>query len=301
MYGNINSRRNQQLGGKIAVIAVILSILALSGCYQSPSVPRLGTENKVIVPPSQHFAGVSVENRPIMYYVIGQGSDVTFIMSTIHGDEPAGTTLTNRLADYLNQHPELLTGRKVVIMPVANPDGLAAKKRLNANGIDLNRNFPAQNRPGDITASIDSSPQSSLRNINVKDVNGTSQSKKDAATLRKEMGTSALSEPEAHIINELIKQYKPSRIVSIHQPYGCIDYDGPAEALAKQMAQYCVLPVKKVGAQPGSLGSYAGLTLGIPIITFEMLENDSNLNPELLWQKYYKSLLASIMYPDLVQ
>jgi protein MpaA len=301
MFGHINRQRNYHAGGKIAVIAVILAFLVLSGCYQSPGVPQLGTENKVVVPPLQHFAGVSVENRPIMYYVLGKGDNVTFIMSTIHGDEPAGVSLTNHLADYLNQHPDMLIGRKVVIVPVANPDGLAAKKRLNANGIDLNRNFPSGNRPNNMTESIDSSSQSSLRSINAKDVNGISQSKKDAATLRKEMGPSALSEPEAHIINELVKQYKPNRIVSIHQPYGCIDYDGPAESLAKQMASYCDLPVQKVGAQPGSLGSYAGLTLGIPIITFEMLENDSNLNPELLWQKYYKSLLAAIMYPDPVQ
>ncbi len=236
-----------------------------------------------------------------MYYVLGKGDNVTLIMSTIHGDEPAGTPLTNRLADYLNQHSDMLKERKVVIIPLANPDGLAAKKRLNANNIDLNRNFPADNRPNNLTESNDSSLEPILRNINVKDVNGTSQSKKDVATLKKEMGPRALSEPESHIINELIKQYKPSRIVSIHQPYGCIDYDGPAEAIAKLIAQYCDLPVQKVGAQPGSLGSYAGETLGIPIITFEMLENDSNLNPELLWQKYYKSLLAAIMYPDHVQ
>ncbi len=264
MFEHINSRRNHQMDKKLAFITGILVVFALSGCYQSPSTPELGTaQNKVVVPPLQRFAGVSVENRPIMYYALGQGSDVTFIMATIHGDEPAGTPLVNRLADYLNLHPDLLIGRTVVILPVANPDGLAAEKRLNAHDVDLNRNFPADNRTKD-----------------------------------KELGPSPLSEPEAHIINELIKQYRPNRIVSIHQPYGCIDYDGPAETLANQMALYCDLPVKKVGAQPGSLGSYAGITLGIPIITFEMLENDSNLNTQLLWQKYSNALLAAITYPN---
>ncbi|MBW1939433.1 MAG: hypothetical protein JRI67_11870, partial [Deltaproteobacteria bacterium] len=91
---------------------------------------------------------------------------------------------------------------------------------------------------------------------------------------------------------------EPDRIVSIHQPLSCIDYDGPARMLADHMGQYCALPVKKLGAKPGSLGSYAGITLGIPIITFEMTEADSKLNSLALWQKYGKALLAAITFPN---
>ena len=68
--------------------------------------------------------------------------------------------------------------------------------------------------------------------------------------------------------------------------------------LAERMGQYCALPVKKLGARPGSLGSYAGVTLGIPIITFEMTQADSELNTEALWQKYGKALLAAITFPE---
>ena len=246
---------------------VIFVAIALSGCYQSPSVPKLETPQKrAIVPPALKFAGVSVEKRPIMYSVLGNGSDVTFIMATIHGDEPAGTPLVNRLTDYLNQNPDMLIGRQVILIPLANPDGLAKETRFNANKVDLNRNFPADNRTNDPN-----------------------------------LGPHALSEPESHIINDLIKQYSPDRIVSIHQPYGVIDYDGPGLALAQAMALYCDLPVEKLGARPGSLGAYAGEELGIPIITFEMFENDSNLTTEILWQKYGKALLASIVYPNPVQ
>jgi protein MpaA len=257
----MNKQRRHHLYQKSAII--IFTVFSFSGCVQPPETPKLGTGTKVSVPVPQHFAGVSVENRPIMYNVLGNGSDVTFIIATIHGDEPAGTPLVNYLADYLNSNPELLTGRKVVILPIANPDGLAAETRFNVNKVDLNRNFHADNR--------------------INDPN---------------FGLSALSEPEAHIIYTLIHKYKPARIVSIHQPYALIDYDGPAEALAKQMALYCDLPVEKLGARPGSLGAYAGEELGIPIITFEMRENDSNLTTELLWQKYGKSLLAAITFPD---
>jgi protein MpaA len=61
------------------------------------------------------------------------------------------------------------------------------------------------------------------------------------------------------------------------------------------------LPVKKLGAKPGSLGSYAGVDLGIPVITFEMRQNDSKLDSETLWRRYGKALVAAIVYPDKVE
>ena len=85
-------------------------------------------------------------------------------------------------------------------------------------------------------------------------------------------------------------------IVSIHQPLKCIDYDGPAKELAEEMARHCDLPVRKIGAMPGSLGSYAGITLGIPIITLELPKEATNLNSEVLWQRYGPVLIAAIGY-----
>ena len=168
----------------------------------------------------------------------------------------------NRLERYLQEHQELLKGRKVLLLPVANPDGIARNNRYNARDIDLNRNFPASNRIN------------SYR-----------------------FGYSALSEPEARAIALLIRQYAPDRIVSIHQPLACIDYDGPSQALADRMAEYCSLPLKKVGAKPGSLGSYAGITLGIPIITLELPRAADKFNQEQLWQQYGPALAAVITYP----
>ena len=50
--------------------------------------------------------------------------------------------------DHLVGHPALLAGRRVVLLPVINPDGMANGSRFNARGIDLNRNFPAENFSG---------------------------------------------------------------------------------------------------------------------------------------------------------
>jgi len=260
------SRMNKVWTITFKVCALSIALI-LTGCVKHTTYPRLDNSQPYLaVPPQQLIAGSSVEDRPIMYYVLGQGPEVVFIMATIHGDEPAGTPLVKKLADYLQQQRKFLEGRTVVLMPLANPDGLARNTRQNAKGVDLNRNFASQNR------------------INNED-----------------FGLTPLSEPEAYIIEQLIRQFKPDRIVSIHQPYGCIDYDGPGQMLANHMAKYCDLPVKKLGALPGSLGSFAGETLGIPTITFEMQENDSKLDSEILWQRYGKALLAAITYPNPVQ
>ena len=249
---------------EISALCILFSVFAFAGCIESVQYPQIVGEVQSSVFPAQYrIVGKSVQQRPIMCLVLGDGPDVTLIMATIHGNEAAGTPLVRNLSWYLRQHPEMLTGRKVVIMAVANPDGMANDSRYNAKGIDLNRNFEAKNR-----------------------VNS------------KQTGLTALSEPESRAIKQVIQQNKPDRIVSIHQPLNCIDYDGPARMLAERMGQYCVLPVKKLGARPGSLGSYAGVTLGIPIITFEMLPADSQLNSQALWRKYGRALLAAIVYPN---
>jgi hypothetical protein len=79
-----------------------------------------------------------------------------FFSSTIHGDETGGFIMMLRLADYLlknyNSDPELKTlvdNLGIWINPLANPDGtygsgnlISSPVRFNANGYDLNRNFP---------------------------------------------------------------------------------------------------------------------------------------------------------------
>ncbi len=267
-------------------ICVLLAVLALVGCYKPIAYPELITLPLVpltplsptppaspssklptfLIPGQYRIVGTSVQRLPILSFVLGQGSDVTFILATIHGNEPAGTLLVRRLGKYLQQQPHLMAGRTVVLLAVANPDGMAHNSRFNANGVDLNRNFPASNRLND-----------------------------------KQSGATALSEPEARLVKQLIEQYSPDRIVSIHQPLACIDYDGPGTTLAVRMAQYCNLRVKRLGAKPGSLGSYAGVDLDIPIITFEMLQGDSGLDSQTLWRRYGKALIAAIVYPDPVQ
>ncbi|HUT31527.1 MAG TPA: M14 family zinc carboxypeptidase [Sedimentisphaerales bacterium] len=262
-----------------AAVCVFLVALLSQGCQRPAAGPAIMLRPPAPVTARRVTVGNSIQARPIECVIVGQGWQVTFIMAAIHGNEPAGTALLERLVPYLQQHPALMEGRRAILLPVANPDGLENQTRHNASDVDLNRNFPDDNRDN-----------------------------------KKIYGEEALSEPEAVVIDEIITKYAPERIVSIHQftevgpqslsarlPKGCIDYDGPAKALAKHMAKYCDLPVDKLGANPGSLGSYAGLDLGIPIITFELPLHAHLLDSDSLWEKYGEAIVAAVVYPDRVK
>jgi protein MpaA len=206
--------------------------------------------------------GRSAEGRDIECEVYGTGSDILMVIATIHGNESAGTPLVAAFGKWLSAHPEELDGKQVVIIPVANPDGMAADVRFNPRGIDLNRNFPAGNwQEGDV----------------------------------KLHGDTPLSEPESRAILQAIMRYFPNRIVSIHQPLECIDYDGPAQKLAETMGKVSPLPVKKLGGLPGSLGSFVGETLQKPIITLELPRKTSR-DPLELWEVYGESLVAALRF-----
>ena len=86
-----------------------------------------------------------VENEPEVFY-----------SSTMHGDEIGGYVLMLRLIDFLlknynnsNRVKNLIDNLGIWINPLANPDGtygtgndISYPTRFNANGVDLNRNFP---------------------------------------------------------------------------------------------------------------------------------------------------------------
>jgi protein MpaA len=210
-----------------------------------------------ITPPAHRrlTIGNSVRGRPIEAHVFGNSSGCVLIMGAIHGDEPIAAAMVDLLVKHLQAHPEDTCGKRVVVIPRANPDGLLEGTRQNAHGVDLNRNFMTDNFR-------------SSRNH----------------------GQTPLSEPESRAIVRLVAQYEPSCIVSVHGPLDCIDPDGgyASVALARRMAQVSPLPVKDLEALPGSFGSYGGNMLGLKMITYELnrkwipaREADSYLSPYL--------------------
>ena len=213
--------------------------------------------------PQYSIIGWSVEDRPIECRILGDGPDVTLFIGTIHGNEPSGTPLIRRLADYLAERLDLLDGRQVILIPLLNPDGMVRHSRYNARDVDLNRNFPVGNWRPD-----------------------------------KHSGAYPLSEPESQVLHDLLHLHQPCRVITLHEPLACIDYDGPGESLARAMSSCGDLPVRRLGALPGSLGSYVGTILYRPIITIELRRFAHRLPEAELWNRHRDMLLAAVMFED---
>jgi len=132
--------------GRSATGAIIAGLIAaamlLSGAPSSATVPPTIATTTTAAPPVDGAEtidiGTSVEGRPITALRRGDpdGRRV-LVIGVIHGDENAGLEIVARLA----QRP-LPDGIALYLVDSMNPDGVAADVRQNANGVDLNRNFP---------------------------------------------------------------------------------------------------------------------------------------------------------------
>lgn len=106
---------------------IVAALLALSP-VGSTATPDL--ESEVI--------GYSVQGRPIEAIRVGPPGEVrVLVVGVIHGRERAGLKIVDELRRLAPPR-----GVEVWLVPDMNPDGTAARTRGNANGVDLNRNFP---------------------------------------------------------------------------------------------------------------------------------------------------------------
>ena len=169
------------------------------------------------------------------------------VIGVFHGDEPSGEYLINR---YLQDRKE--TKNRLLFIPCLNPDGKAKQTRTNSNGVDLNRNFPTQNWE---------------KTTKESDYYG---------------GETPASEQETQFLVYVIDKYKPDLIVTLHEPYKIVNYDGPAKEIAEKFSQITGYKTKEsIGyPTPGSFGTYCGIERNIPTITLELPEKEDK---ELLW------------------
>lgn len=114
--------------------------------------------------------GKSVDGRPIEALEIsdtveqgqGDGKPHVKIVGGIHGDETAGRVVALGMAEWICENyqkdpvaSDIVSKTHLWILPAMNPDGFNMKSRLNANGRDLNRDFPDRYDAGGISSSLD--------------------------------------------------------------------------------------------------------------------------------------------------
>ena len=170
------------------------------------------------------------------------------VVGGIHGDEMSSTSLVFHwigLAQTpLGDTPDPIHWR---FIPALNPDGLFSRpvKRVNAHGVDLNRNFPTPNWVRDAR------------------IYWEKRTRRDP---RRWPGSKPLSEPESRFLLAQMDNFKPNLIVSVHAPFGLLDFDGPSVPPSKLGRLY----LDQVGIYPGSLGNYGGIHKRVPVVTIEL-------------------------------
>lgn len=209
-------------------------------------------------------SGKSVEGQEIkaMRYTFDQNAPYLYLISGVHGDEIEGVYILKKIIEYLKNDVNQLT-YNIMIIECLNPDGVKNNSRLNAHGVDLNRNLATSNW----------SPQ--------------------AIEEQYTPGPQALSEPENQYLVQLFDQYAPKFIISYHSWRPMINYNDNCKEVAEFIAsknKYKV--VADIGyPTPGSLGYFGPEKYKAPVITFEAPRIiDTNLSLEEIWEENHIAL-----------
>ncbi len=252
----------------VATSSLTFSLVRAQEAPPEPEAPRILTEPLKLKAPleSSEVFGRSVQGRPLWAHVLGQGPEVTLVFAAVHGNEWATPYLVEQLRAHLKRHPEWLQGRRAVLVPVLNPDGLNRRSRVNARGVDINRNYP-----------------------------GTWRRPRRGEGFRP--GAYPASEPETQAMIRLTNKYRPHKIVSIHQPLHCLAYSGArsrnlARAIARENGYRIT---SNIGyPTPGGFGAYCNSILKTAVVTLELPWQ----SPQAAWNRNARALLAAIMLPQ---
>lgn len=237
--------------------------------------------------------GWSVKGRPLVSFEVGpaESTKKTVIQCGIHGDELPSLPMCLALIDEIRtQKRPPPGGFRIFVQPLLNPDGMLGKAkptRNNANGVDINRNFPTKDWNEKAHASWKS---------------------KDRGDPRKFPGSKFNSEPETQAIVNFLEKEKPQKIISIHTPLGFLDLDTRgskrgADPDKDRRARYLAVNMSKnsgnykfksFGFYPGSLGNWAGNERDIPVYTLELPPGQNKPTIENYWKRFRVALWRAI-------
>lgn len=239
--------------------AALTALVAIHSIAASPDpkgacdqfVHRLPNVGKPLCERAQLAAGPARSVKGVPLYVRDVKPDDAklrvLVVGAIHGDELSSASVAFHWIGLAQEQAQMAQPVHWRFIPALNPDGVLARppRRVNANGVDLNRNFPTPNWDRDAAAYWEK------------------RTRKDP---RRYPGRQPLSEPESRFLHEQMGSFKPNLIVAIHAPYGVLDFDGPSVPPSKLGRLY----LDQVGIFPGSLGNYGGVHKGVPVVTIEL-------------------------------
>ena len=194
----------------------------------------------------RHAGGVfgrSHEGNALTVWVPEEKKPKILVLASMHGDEGETTVV-------LSEALRSVVSRDLVnaVILCCNPDGLVRGTRGNANGVDLNRNFPASNWSPDPVF--------------------YKSREKDQQDIALSPGAQAGSEAETRALLNLLERMKPQAVLTLHAALACID-DLESSFFGRQLSERTGLPLAPVPyATPGSFGSWA-LENGLNLVTYE--------------------------------
>ena len=184
--------------------------------------------------------GYSSTGLPIPEFSFGRTGARVLILGGVHGDEPEGVEASWGLIDLWSKafHYEL----RVSVVPMFNIDGVLRKNRLNARGVDLNRNLPTNDWTSEWT------------------------------NPRYNPGPNPLSEIENRHLISWLEKSETAMIFSLHSWEPVLNVNGSCLREAQVISALTGYEIKdSIGyPTPGCLGTYCGLERAIPTLTYEI-------------------------------
>lgn len=217
-------------------------------------------------------AGTSVEGDEISAFRSeDKASKYIYLMAGVHGDEVEGVYLLQELFKWLQDEDISLP---LIVIPILNVDGYRSGSRVNAHGVDLNRNLPSSN--------------------------WTEEARED----KYHPGAEALSEPENKYLVKLFEKFPPKFILTLHSWKPMLNYNGKDCLKYAQVIhehnQYPIVADIENHPTPGSLGEFAPEKFGAQVLTFEapLISDDKSLSD--IWEEN-KEGLQSLFKSDVIQ